>query len=140
MHTEGHDMGRDAADRSTPGNQFDAEHPGYETTDVNVGGIAVFLGGLAGFLVMFFVLCYFIGIWIDRRFEEMDGPANKWTIAAGAVPPGKGKNLESNFAMEQKQLGEMTPLTTCFGNLEQARTLKQGDAALSLYAAPKADS
>jgi len=108
MHTEGHDMGRDAADRSTPGNQFDAEHPGYETTDVNVGGIAVFLGGLAGFLVMFFVLCYFIGIWIDRRFEEMDGPANKWTIAAGAVPPGKGKNLESNFAMEQKQLGEMT--------------------------------
>jgi hypothetical protein len=108
MHTEGHDMGRDTADSSTPGSQFDADNPGYELTDVNAGGIAVFLGGLAGFLVMFFVLCYFIGILINGLLEKWDGPATKWTIAAGAVPPGKGKDLESNFEGEQKQLGEMT--------------------------------
>ena len=51
MHTEGHDMGKDTAGNPKPeghGPPFDAEHPGYETTDVRVGGIAVFLAGLFG--------------------------------------------------------------------------------------------
>jgi hypothetical protein len=108
MHTEGHDMGREAADSSTPGNQFDAENPGYETTDVNVGGVAVFLGGLVGFLVMFFFVCYGLGILINGLWEKQDGPANKWKVAAGATPPGKGKNLESSSEMQQQQLQKMT--------------------------------
>jgi len=55
MHTEGHDMGRDVADSSTPGDQFNPENPGYETTDVNVSGVSWFLAGLFGIILMFFL-------------------------------------------------------------------------------------
>ncbi|MDP9039843.1 MAG: hypothetical protein M3O02_11325 [Acidobacteriota bacterium] len=108
MRTEGHDMGRDAADSSTPGNQFDAENPGYETTDVNVGGVVVFLGGLAGFLAMFFVVCYFLGILINRAWDKQDGAPTKWKIAAGEVPTGKLKNLATNPELQQMDLQRVT--------------------------------
>jgi hypothetical protein len=111
MHTEGHDMGKDTVGNTEPAGQttqIDPEHPGYETTDVNVSGIAVFLVGLFGSVVMFFFVCYGLGILINGQLEKWDGPATKWTIQEGAVPPGKGGNLTSNPAMEQKQLQEMT--------------------------------
>jgi hypothetical protein len=108
MRTEGHDMGRDVADSSTPGNQFDAESPGYETTDVNVGGVVVFLGGLAGFLVMFFAVCYGFGILINNLWVKQDGPPNQWKLAQGVNPRPKGGNLTSSTEMEQKQLQTMT--------------------------------
>jgi hypothetical protein len=111
MHTEGHDLGKDTAGNTQPANEVgkvDAEHPGYEITDVNSGGVAVFLAGLFGFVVIFFFVCYGLGILINGQLEKWDGAATKWTIAAGAVPPGKGQNLASNYEMEQKQLGEMT--------------------------------
>src|ERR1700749_3501753 len=104
MHTEGHDMGRDVADHSTPGNQLDPDHPGYETTDVNVGGVLVFLGGLAAFLVMFFFVCYGLGILINNLWEKQDGTPTKWAISSGNVQAGKGKNLASNPELEQKAL------------------------------------
>jgi hypothetical protein len=44
---------------------------------------------------------------INNLWEKEDGPATKWTIAAGAVPAGKGGNLASNPEIEQKQLGEV---------------------------------
>ena len=34
---------------------------GYETTDVNAGGIIVFLGGLFGFVIIFFFFCFLMG-------------------------------------------------------------------------------
>ena len=111
MHTEGHDMGKDAVGDTKPANQagkVDAEHPGYELTDVNARGIAVFLAGLLGFVVMFFFVCYEFGILINGYWDKEDGPANKWTIAAGTVPPGKGKDLASNYEMQQQELGRMT--------------------------------
>jgi hypothetical protein len=111
MHTEGHDMGKDTVGNTEPAAQtpkIDPEHPGYETTDVNVNGISVFLAGLFGSVIIFFVVCYGLGIVINGQLEKWDGPATKWTIAAGAVPPGKGGNLTSNYEMEQKQLREMT--------------------------------
>jgi hypothetical protein len=111
MHTEGHDMGKDSVGNTKPAAQtpqLDPEHPGYETTDINVSGVAVFLAGLFGFVFIFFFVCYGMGILINNYWEKEDGPANKWTIAAGAVPPGKGGNLTSNTEMEQKQLQEMT--------------------------------
>ena len=108
MHTEGKDWGRDAADSSTPGGQFDAENPGYETTDVNVGGVIVFLGGLAGFLIMFFVVCYFLGIVINGIWNRQDGNPTKWKIAAGEVPAGKGKNLAANPELAQQDLQKIT--------------------------------
>jgi hypothetical protein len=111
MHTEGHDMGKDTVGNTQPANEapkVDAEHPGYELTDVNASGVAVFLAGLFGFVVVFFFVCYGLGILINNYWTKEDGPANKWTIAAGAVPPGKGGNLTSNFEMEQKELQRMT--------------------------------
>jgi hypothetical protein len=111
MHTEGHDMGKDTVGDTKPASQsgkVDSEHPGYEITDVNASGIAVFLAGLFGFVIMFFFVCYGLGILINAQLAKWDGPATKWTIAAGAVPPGKGKDLASNAEMQQKELGQMT--------------------------------
>lgn len=111
MHTEGHDMGKDVAGNTPPAAQapkFDAEHPGYETTDVKTTGIAVFLAGLFGTVLIFFVLCYGIGKVINNVLLKQDGPPTKWTVAAGNVPAGKGGNLTSDAELEQKQLAQVT--------------------------------
>jgi hypothetical protein len=112
MHTEGHDMGRDVADSSTPGNQFDAEHPGYETTDVNVSGVVVFLAGLSGFVLIFFVVCFGIGKFInsnlDKQYTEEYGAPTKWKVEAGQAPTSKEReDLASNPEIQQKQLKSM---------------------------------
>jgi hypothetical protein len=110
MHTEGHDMGKDAVGNTPPAAEapkFDAEHPGYETTDVKVTGIAVFLAGLFGTVIVFFFFCYGMGKVINNLWIKEDGAPTKWTIAAGAVPAGKGDNLASNPEIEQKQLSQM---------------------------------
>jgi hypothetical protein len=111
MHTEGHDMGKDSVGDTKPANlagKVDPEHPGYETTDVNPRGIIVFLGGLVGFLVIFFFFCYGMGRVINNLWEKMDGSANKWTTASGMVPAGKGKDLESNADIRQRELQQVT--------------------------------
>jgi hypothetical protein len=111
MHTEGHDMGKEVLGNTPPASQapkFDAEHPGYEVSDVRVTGIAVFLAGLFGTVIIFFVLCYAMGAWINNFWVKRDGPPSKWTIEAGTVPEGKGGNLTSNAAIEQKQLAQIT--------------------------------
>ena len=139
MHTEGKDWGRDAADSSTPGDQFDTEHPGYETTDVNVGGVVVFLGGLAGFLIMFFVVCYFLGIVINGIWNRQDGAPTKWKIAAGEVPAGKGGNLTPNPVMAQQDLQRLTNnfpqprLQTDDGNQDVADLHAREDLLLNYY-------
>jgi len=88
------------------------EGPGYETTDVNVNGVVVFLSGLMGFLVVFFVFCFFMGKVINNGLESQDGPKDKWhnfnAFAGAASTGGKRQNLESNAEMQQKELGQMT--------------------------------
>jgi hypothetical protein len=86
---------------------------GYETTDVNAGGILVFLGGLFGFVIAFFFLCFFMGKMINNGLAADDGPTDKWhqqnNIFAGArANGGKREELKSNFAMQQDELGKMT--------------------------------
>ena len=86
---------------------------GYETTDVNAGGILVFLGGLFGFVIAFFFLCFFMGRLINSGLNADDGPTDKWhqqnDIFAGAkANGGRRQNLKSNFAMQQDELGKMT--------------------------------
>jgi len=110
MHTEGHDMGKEEVGNTTPDSEspkLDSEHPGYELTDVNVSGVAVFLAGLFGTVIIFFFFCYGMGKVINNLWEKQDGPATKWTTAAGTAPLGKGKNLANNPEMQQKQLGQM---------------------------------
>jgi hypothetical protein len=112
MHTEGHDMGKDTAGNTKPAAQspkFDAEHPGYETTDVKVSGVAIFLAGLFGVVIIFFFFCFAMGRVINNLWVKQDGPATKWSIEAGAVPPGgKREDLASNAAMQQRELQTMT--------------------------------
>jgi hypothetical protein len=78
--------------------------PGYEITDVNINGIVVFLSGLMGFLVVFFVFCWVMGKVINGAIVKQDGPADKWhqTEAEG------GKGLTSNPVFQQRKLQQLT--------------------------------
>jgi hypothetical protein len=105
-------MGKDTAGNTKPAAQapkFDPEHPGYETTDVNARGIAVFLAGLFGTVIVFFFFCFAMGRVINNLWEKQDGPATKWAIESGATPPGaKREDLASNAEMQQRELQTMT--------------------------------
>jgi hypothetical protein len=107
MHTDPHDKEKiQPADYSPP---VDAEHPGYELEDVNTKGIAVFLAGLFGTVIIFFFFCYGMGKAINTYWiRQPDGVATKWTIAAGNAPAGKGKDLASNAEIQQQQSQQIT--------------------------------
>jgi hypothetical protein len=86
---------------------YGAQTPGYETSDVKVGSIAVFLISLFVFVLIFFVFCFGMGKVINNALVRNDGPANKWNKLS-YWPGDRGKNLESNAVLEQKQLRAMT--------------------------------
>ena len=91
--------------------RVDADHPGYEIEDVNTKGVAVFLAGLFGTVIIFFFVCYAMGRVINNLWVKEDGQVNRWKVAAGAQPPGgKREDLKSNAAMEQQELQQMTTL------------------------------
>ena len=97
----------------TPGEE--SAKLGYETTDVNVSGVVVFLGGLFGFVLIFFFACFLIGRVINDGLNKQDGPTTKWNMATGAtaggspqLTHGKREDLKSNAAMEQQELQHMT--------------------------------
>src|SRR5258708_10853467 len=78
----------------------DSESPGYETTDVNVNGVVVFLAGLFGFLIVFFVFCFVMGRVINNALQKADGPTTKRnthsTLAGAATTEGKPHDLPSH--------------------------------------------
>ena len=90
----------------------DSESPGYETTDVNVNGVIVFLSALAGFLVVFFVFCFVMGRVINGAIQKADGPSTKWNqtseFAGAALTGGKRQDLTSDPVLQQKQLQQLT--------------------------------
>ena len=88
----------------------DTEHPGYETTDVNASGIAVFLAGLFGSVCLFFLLCYGMGILINGGIKKEDGPSTKWNRPSTFAGPADGKrqDLVNNAEMEQQAFQQMT--------------------------------
>ncbi len=119
-----------------------APSAGYETSDVSVPGVIVFLVSLGVFLVIFFVFCFGMGKVINNALVKHDGPPNKWTAAVSGDPhqaPQRGKNLESNAAMEQKQLAVMTQafptprLETDDGNQDLADLHAREDLLLDHY-------
>ena len=83
-----------------------SESPGYETTDVNVGGVVVFLAGLLGSVFLFFFVCYALGKVINGQLQEADGRADKWHQTSAGN--GKREDLASNPEMEQKELNRLT--------------------------------
>jgi hypothetical protein len=90
----------------------DSEHPGYEVTDVNAGGIAVFLAGLFGSVLVFFIFCFLMGKVINTAIKNDDGPPTKWNtlsdFAGAETTKGKRQDLASNPEMQQKEFQQMT--------------------------------
>ena len=86
----------------------DAENPGYETSDVNTGGVAVFLAGLFGFVLIFFFVCFFLGRLINNQITKQDGEPNKWHGGVAAGVKGKRQNLAPNPVVQQQELRKMT--------------------------------
>jgi hypothetical protein len=134
----------DIANHPTPGEE--SAKVGYETTDVNVGGSLVFLGGLFGFVLIFFVFCFLMGRVINESLNKQDGPPNKWhqplaTSAGGGpdVPGHKREDLKSNAAIEQQELDTMTKqfpqpqLQMDDGNLDTANLHAKEDLLLDHY-------
>jgi hypothetical protein len=107
MPTNDHDLNQPAPHDS---HVRDSEHPGYEITDVNAGGIAVFLAGLFGSVIVFFFLCYGLGILINGGIKKDDGPTTKWntTSAFAGSASGKRQDLASNPEMQQREYQQMT--------------------------------
>jgi hypothetical protein len=122
----------------------DSKAAGYEMTDVNAGGIVVFIGGLFGFVIIFFFFCYFMGRVINGELDREDGKTDKWhqqnDIFAGAkANQGKREDLKSNFAMQQQELHQMTAafpqprLDTDDGNQATADLHAREDLLLDHY-------
>jgi hypothetical protein len=84
----------------------ESENAGYEITDVNVNGIVVFLASLGAFVAVFFVFCFGMGKVINNALTKRDGPPNQWNQAN--IPTGKLRNMESNPAMQQQELKQLT--------------------------------
>jgi hypothetical protein len=111
MPTNDHDLNKpvvpDPHDRSD-------EAPGYETTDVNVSGVSVFLAGLFGVVLVFFVFCFVLGRVINNAIEKADGPTTKWNqlsdFAGAETTHGKRQDLASDSEMKQKELQQMTSI------------------------------
>lgn len=89
----------------------DAALLGYETTDVNVNGVVVFLTGLLGFVLVFFGFCFVMGKLINNGIAKADGPVTKWNqmsaFAGAKTTGGKREDLASNPEMQQKSLDQM---------------------------------
>jgi len=101
MHTNDHEK-----------HVIDPDNPGYETSDINVGGIIVFLAGLAGSVLVFFVFCFGMGKVINDALKKQDGPSDRWhqmpAMDGNRLPNGDLDNLASNPKIEQQQLQSLT--------------------------------
>jgi hypothetical protein len=140
---EGHDMGKPEHVPAHPTHQRDADHPGYEIQDVNVGGIITFLAGLSGFIIVFFIFCFFMGKVVNSALQKQDGAPTKNALdltQPGIASKSQGReNLASNADLEQRQLQQMatafpTPrLETDDGNQDTADLHAREDLLLNYY-------
>ncbi len=130
----------------------DAENPGYETTDVNVSGVATFLGGLIGFVLVFFGVCYGLGILLNQGLKKEDGPVDKWHQLSTFAGPetadgkaGKREDLANNPEIEQKALAQVTSnfpsprLDSDDGNQATADLHAREDLLLEHYSSVQGD-
>jgi hypothetical protein len=113
-------------------------------TDANAGNVVVFLGGLFGFVIIFFFFCFFMGKLINNEIARQDGQTDQWhtqnTIFYGAkANNGKREDLKSNAAIEQQQFKQMTDafpgprLQTDDGNQDTADLHAREDLLLQHY-------
>jgi len=109
MPTNDHDLNQPGAHDP---HVRDADHPGYEVTDVNAGGVAVFLAGLFGSVFIFFLLCYGLGVLINGGIKK-----GRWAddeveyaecVCGGGDDQWQRQDLASNPEMQQRELNQMT--------------------------------
>jgi hypothetical protein len=145
MPTNDHDLNQPAAHDL---HVRDSEHPGYEVTDVNTSGIVVFLAGLFGSVLLFFLLCYGMGTLINGGIKKEDGPSTKWnsTSAFAGATDGKRQDLASNPEMQQREFQQMTStfpeprLDIDDGNQATADLHAREDLLLNNYSTAEGDS
>lgn len=77
---------------------------GYESSDVKITGILVFLIAMGIFVVVTAVTCYGIGKVLNAHLDKEDGPNNRWTKTVDVRQLG---NLPSNAALQNK-MAEIT--------------------------------
>jgi hypothetical protein len=77
---------------------------GYEASDANVAGIAVFLISLFILVGVTGILCYGIGAMFNAHMNKEDGPNTKWTKTADVRQLG---NLPSSPELQNK-VAELT--------------------------------
>ena len=127
-----------------PAAKSDAEHPGYEITDVNAKGVVVFIGGLLGFLFVFFILCYAMGKAINTGLLKQDQTQASQNPLSAVGPKAlqrRGESLANNPVQEQKVAAEIansfpTPrVPTDDDNQETADMHAREDLLLEHYTA-----
>ena len=108
MPTEHHDEHGIEKPQPHPAPKTDAEHPGYEVTDVNTKGVVVFMGGMLAFIFIFFVFCYAAGKALNYGLLKQDNDEashNPQAASASGSPIGlhRGDSMSNNPEMEQRE-------------------------------------
>src|SRR5260370_42377538 len=84
----------------------DADHPGYEVTDVNAGGVAVFLAGRFCSVFFFFLLLYGLGVLINGGVKKGGWRAckwdNRWWVGGAGRTHWKGEDLGSQSRVQER--------------------------------------
>jgi hypothetical protein len=108
---------------------------GYETSDVRITGIIVFLVSLAVFVAVSALLCYGIGAAINAHMNAEDGPTNRWSKTVNIRSLG---DMPSAPAMQNKvaELTQSFPLPrlqTDDGNQDLADLRERENLLLDHY-------
>ncbi len=118
---------------------------GYEMTDANAGNVMVFLGGLFGFVIIFFFFCFFMGRLINNEIARQDGPTDQFHTqnnifyGAKANPNHEREDLKSNAKIHDQQIDQMKAafpgprLQTDDGNQDTADLHAREDLLLEHY-------
>jgi len=108
---------------------------GFESSDVRVSGIVVFLVGLSIFAVVTAVLAYGIGKVINSRMAKEDGPRSKWAQTVDVRQLGDMPNNPEmqNKLAEVTQTFPMPRVQTDDGNQDVADLHAREDLLLSNY-------
>ena len=108
---------------------------GYETSDVRITGIIVFLVSLAVFVAVSALLCYGIGAAINAHLSAEDGPTSRWSKTVNIRSLG---DMPSAPAMQNKvaELTQSFPLPrvqTDDGNQDLADLRERENLLLDNY-------
>lgn len=108
---------------------------GYETSDVKMTGILVFLVGLGSFVVVTAILCYGIGAAINAHLNKEDGPTSRWSKTVNIRELGQMPSApaEQNKVAQLMQTYPTPRLQVDNGNQDLADLHEREDLLLNHY-------